>query len=289
MMGPARFARLTLRTGAFVVAMFASMSFDAQSDSNDSLGKRLVAAVVDADVEKTRTLLGEWKATGKPWPLGPDEKPLLFVAIEGRYKAHPQVIELLLENGAQVAARGPLGMSALHWAAANGYVERTEQILKHHPALEATDDRGRTPLLVAHRDAAEKLLAAGANVRAVDKDGFTALHYAAQNGGNHLALVFAAGAVEVDARSKAGLTPLHVAAVEGTESAARWLLEHGARRDLATTADYDYLPRGFAPGYGNELKIKRGSTALRIAQEQHASTKWSSGHHRAVLELLKSR
>ena len=214
---------------------------------------------------------------------------MLFLAIEGRENAHPAIIDLLLENGAQVATRGPLGMTALHWAAANGYTERTEQILKRRPALEATDDYGRTPLLVAHGDAAEKLLAAGANVRATDKNGLGALHYAAQAGAAHLGLLFDAGLTDVDARSKAGLTPLHVAAVEGDESAARWLLDHGAKIDATLTADFDYLPYKMAPGYGNEMRLKRGSTPLRLASLQHGSTKWSSGRHRAVLELLKSR
>jgi ankyrin repeat protein len=40
------------------------------------------------------------------------------------------------------------------------------------------DEYGRTALLVAHGDAAEKLLAAGANLRATDKDGMGPLHYA---------------------------------------------------------------------------------------------------------------
>ncbi len=39
------------------------------------LGMALVAAITDGNVAKTRVLLGEWKATGKPWPTGPDEKP----------------------------------------------------------------------------------------------------------------------------------------------------------------------------------------------------------------------
>ena len=264
-------------------------SVKAQADKAPSSGSRLVAAVVEADLGKTRTLLAEWKATGKPWPVGPDEKPLLFLAIEGGDEAHPEIIEFLLAHGAEVGARGPLGMTALHWAAANGYVERTEQILKHRPALEATDDRGRTPLLVAHRDAAEKLLAADANVRAADKDGMTALHYAAQSGSAHLSLVFNAGLTDVNVRNKAGLTPLHIAAIEGTESAAAWLLEHGAKSDAALASDYEYLPYKMAPGYGNEMRIKRGSTAVSLAAAQHKSTKWSSGRHRAVLELLKAK
>jgi ankyrin repeat protein len=257
--------------------------------NSESLGAQLVAAVKEGEVVKTSALLREWKATGRPWPNGPDDKPLLFFAIEGREKTHPEIVELLLENGASVKTRGPLGMTALHWAAAHGYVERTTQILNHHPALEATDDRGRTPLLVAQSEAAEKLIAAHANILAMDKDGVNALHYAAQESGQHLDILFKAGFKVVDARSNAGLTPLHIAAVEGTESAVRWLLDHGANVNAVTAADYDYLPRHLAPGYGYEIRIPRGATPLRLAADQHEKNKWSSSRYKPVIHLLKAR
>jgi hypothetical protein len=254
----------------------------------DSLGHELVTAVQQGNVSQTTTLLARWRTTGKPWPLGPDKQPLLFLAIEGREKSHPEIVELLFSKGATLETRGAQGMTALHWAAAKGYSERTEQILRHHPKLEAIDDRGRTPLLVAHSEAAEKLLAAGANFMAMDKDGLNALHYAAQEGARHLECIWRAGFKVVDARSNAGLTPLHIAAVEGTESAVRWLLDHGADVNAVTAAPYSYLPRYLAPGYGYEIHLPRGATPLQLASTQHEN-KWSSGRYRPVIELLRAR
>jgi len=101
---------------------------------------------------------------------------------------------------------------------------------------------------VAHTEPAEKLVAAHANILAMDKDGMNALHYAAQESAQHLDILFKGGFKVVDARSNAGLTPLHVAAVTGTASAVRWLLDHGANVNAVTAADYDYLPRHLAPG-----------------------------------------
>ena len=268
----------------------ATLSAAPRSESGlQSLGAQLVTAVKNGEVGKTSALLRRWKTTGKLWPLGPDNQPLLFLAIEGREKTHAEIIELLLANGASVDARGPSGMTALHWAAAKGYAERTAQILQHHPQLETTDDRGRTPLLVAHSEAAEKLLAAGANAFAMDKDGMNALHYAAQTGASHLEIIWQAGFKVADARSNAGLTPLHIAAVEGTESSVGWLLDHGAKVNAVSAADYSYLPRHLAPGYGYEIRIPRGATALRLASLEHEKTKWSSGRYRSVVELLKAR
>ena len=175
--------------------------------ADDSLGKSLIDAVVAGDVAQSRQLIQQWRGTGKSFPLGPDDKPLLFLAIEGREKTHPEIVELLLANGADVQTRGPMGMTALHWAASHGYAERTTQLLQHHAQVEATDDFDRTPLHVAHSDAAEKLLAAHANWIALDKNGNTSLHYAAEDGPRHLELLFRAGFNVIDARNNSGLTP----------------------------------------------------------------------------------
>jgi hypothetical protein len=262
----------------------------ASQPSADSLGDRLVAAVTQGDVGQTRSLLEQWRATGKPFPLGPDNKPLLFLAIEGREKSHPEIVELLLANGADVQTQGPQGMTALHWAAQHGYAERTEQLLQHHAQVEATDDFGRTPLLIAHSLSAEKLLAAHANWIALDKFGNSALHYAAEHGvTSHLESLYRAGFKVIDARNNAGLTPLHFAALAGETAAAKWLLDHGANKDAITAAPYDYLPLDFAPGYGNEYRVPAGISVAGIAAKRNDETKWSSGRYRAVKELLAQR
>ena len=137
------------------------------------------------------------------------------------------------------------------------------QLLQHHAQIEATDDFGRTPLLVAQADAAEKLLAAQANWIALDKQGNTALHYAAENGPRHLELLFRAGFNVVDARNNSGLTPLHFATLAGNTESARWLLDHGANPNAVTAAPYDYLPLDFYPGYGNETRVPAGNVGCR--------------------------
>jgi hypothetical protein len=142
-------------------------------------------------------------------------------------------------------------------------------------------------LLVAHSDAAEKLLAAHANWIALDKSGNNSLHYAAEDGPRHLELLFRAGFNVVDARNNAGLTPLHFATLAGNTESARWLLDHGANPNAVTAATYDYLPLNFYPGYGNETHVPAGMSVAGIAAMRHDDTKWSSGRHRAVKDLLQ--
>jgi hypothetical protein len=162
-------------------------------------------------------------------------------------------------------------------------------MLKHRAPLDAKDDFGRTPLLIANSDAAAKLLAAKADLLATDRNGNTAFHYAAENGPAHLRLLFDAGFKVVDARNNSRMSPLHFAAVAGNPDSCRWLLDHGANVNAVTSAAYDYLSLQNAPGYGNEIRVPAGSTAMQIATMRHGSNKWVSQRFKRVLEVLASR
>lgn len=77
--------------------------------------------------------------------------------------------------------------------------------------LAARDERGRTLLMEAalagNAEAVNHLCAMGADVHATDKDGNTALHLSAEEGGHAAALLMAAGA-DPKALNHAGDTPL---------------------------------------------------------------------------------
>ncbi len=56
------------------------------------------------------------------------------------------VVELLLKEGADLAASGRDGQTALHWAVIGGQVEIVKLLLQHHPPLEARNIYGGTVL-----------------------------------------------------------------------------------------------------------------------------------------------
>ena len=95
---------------------------------------------------------------------------------------------------------------------------------------------GMTPLLAATRDswhgrpdAVMTLLANGADPRAVDLDGNTALHHAARSSDPGVAALLRDAAAEVDALNADGLSPLGVACAAGNWRLAKFLLERGAK------------------------------------------------------------
>ncbi|KAF6821781.1 ankyrin-1 [Colletotrichum musicola] len=156
----------------------------------------------------------------------------------------------------------------LHAAATGGKVEILKRMMMGRALdLNATDDDGRSPLMIATQLncvlVVEMLCERGANTTLADKDGRTALHYAIIKGADivttllqynvspispdrrgqtplHLAcqlgyldIVFLMikalkDGQSVDVRNENGETPLHVAAICGNSNIVSFLLERGA-------------------------------------------------------------
>ncbi len=109
---------------------------------------------------------------------------------------HPGAAKLLIEAGARIndASRNPMHVAPLHSALA-----------------------GR------HAEIVDMLLAAGADVNAVQADGYTPLHEAAQNGDQAMAERLVAAGANRDVRLDNGATPADSARAAGHEALAAWL------------------------------------------------------------------
>ena len=107
--------------------------------------------------------------------------------------------------------------------------------------IDVRNHAGETPLMMAalkaEADAAAALLAHGA---AVQKDGWTPLHYAATGGSAAIVKLLLAKGALLEARSPNGSTPLMMAARYGNEEAVDALLaasaDRGAKNDLGMNA-----------------------------------------------------
>jgi ankyrin repeat protein len=111
------------------------------------------------------------------------ETALLLAAENG----HAKIVNLLLESGADFRARDENGLTALLLAAQafNPQASVVELLLAKGEDANETDSNGNTALMLAARGGAfqiiEPLINGGADVKAKNKEGWTALRHAKES------------------------------------------------------------------------------------------------------------
>ena len=124
--------------------------------------------------------------------------------------------------------------------------------------IDIRNHAGETPLMMAalkaEVDAAAALVAHGA---AVQKDGWSPLHYAATGGSAAIVRLLLSKGATLEARSPNGSTPLMMAARYGSEDSVRLLLDRGANAKLRNDLGLDAADFARAAG--------RDSLAARLA------------------------
>ncbi|HTD05169.1 ankyrin repeat domain-containing protein [Undibacterium sp.] len=136
----------------------------------------------------------------------------------------------LLSFGLNPTERTSDGRTLLHIAAAGDLDERTLSLFASKGLkIDDVDLLGRQPIHYASPKSIPALVAAGANISAVDSSGRTALHQAAKEGRNDAVVALLAGGASVYDKDKSGKTPLHLAAkARDTDAVIETLLAAGA-------------------------------------------------------------
>ncbi len=123
-----------------------------------------------------------------------------------------EVIEILLDAGADPRLSADGGGTVLHGAAAEGLTKWASLFLSHGADINAQTARGSTPLHSAvwanHTEMATFLLDHGADINSADQVGDTPLHIAAVNGYASLFALLRERKGDPNARNDLGQTPL---------------------------------------------------------------------------------
>jgi ankyrin repeat protein len=142
------------------------------------------------------------------------------------------LVELLLENGADPNRREQHGWTALHIAIKHGYSGIVATLIDHGADVDARV-HGWTPMLLAAKDwrfqVPDYLVKKGADVNATDYHGRTALHWAAHHGDKKLAQLLLQRGADVNARDRWGKTALQWAVANWQVGMADLLQNAGAQ------------------------------------------------------------
>ena len=133
-----------------------------------------------------------------------------------------KVLQLLLNNGADIAARDSDGNTSLHYASFSQN-SKTRLYCAIHLKVKTSDVSPKViGLLLDH----------GADVNAVNHEGRAALHFATMDGQPLMTQLLLTRGADVTLKDRYRYAPLTLATLSGDEETSRILLEHNLQRQI---------------------------------------------------------
>ena len=187
--------------------------------------EKLWSAAQDGNVEKITRLLSIGLLDINSIPKHLYTTPLWIAALKG----HKDVVNLLLNKGAEIDKRDDYGKTPLH-VAAWGHLHVVELFLDRGAQHDSRNRGGRAPLHMAaeggHKDVVKVFLDHGTDVDIKDNYGFTPLTWAAMMGHMEIVQLLLKMGADPNARNLRGETPLEGASRRGHKDVVQVLLKY---------------------------------------------------------------
>nr|XP_034319162.1 ankyrin repeat and KH domain-containing protein mask-like [Crassostrea gigas] len=147
----------------------------------------------------------------------------LFIASE---QGHDSIVQLLLENGADINLCTKDGVSPLYIACQNGYESTVQLLLKYGADIDLCPNNGASPLIIAcqngHGSTVQLLLENGAK-DSCPKNGVSPLIMACKNGDDSIVKCLLENGADINLCTKDGRSPSYIAHQYGHQSTVRLL------------------------------------------------------------------
>lgn len=214
-----------------IIAFAFTLPIQAQEDLDFSL----LEACADSSVEKAYEFLQQGANPNARSIQG--TTPLMYASAKGL----SDLAMLLLDSGAQIQATEYYsGRSALTYAVMQNHLETSELLIRREAKTDVRDWEGNTLLHLAVQfqlpQMLDLLLYYDADVNSLNDDSLSALHMAAENGDEEIALQLIKAGINLEHKSLHGQTALFYAIELGQTNFAILLIEQGAD---ATTLDLE--------------------------------------------------
>lgn len=146
-----------------------------------------------------------------------------------------KLVELVAKHCKDVNCTNSLGENCLHWAASTTNIKLINYFLNLIDINKPTSV-GNTPLMFAAAsssvDVVNLLTNRGADISAVNKNGWNALHFACDAGNQKVIQVLIDKGVNINAQNNDKETPLITAVKKNKPKSVRLLLSNNARKDI---------------------------------------------------------
>lgn len=176
-------------------------------------------------------------------------------------KGYVTLVQVLINNGADISLRDDSGCTPLTWAARGGHATIVQVLIDNGADINLQDDAGCTPLSRAaefnHKGTVTLLIACGAEIN-FPFNNYAPLQIASIRGNKEIKeLLLKHGArwtPSIEERDHKGRTPLLLAVEEGNNKRVKLLIDHGASLDTRDHASRTPLMQ--AAEKGNEAVVE---------------------------------
>ncbi|PHH77789.1 hypothetical protein CDD82_3356 [Ophiocordyceps australis] len=200
--------------------------------------------------------------------------PFLWAVVAGRGSA----AEKLLQRGADIDSTSADGKSALTWAAGLGWYSIVFTLIKNGATVQMA------PLVVSATSSDSNMVKtlfksrSSVRINHRDRDGWSAIHWAAEEGRLETVDLLLKRRAKVNAVSFYGTSALHCAANGGHISIVSLLLEHGANAAMLTCHGWTALHHAAFMGHSHVVKRLLADERLRSIASHQDNHGWSALH-----------